>query len=92
MALLLVSFLPDVPAEPPDLDRPERPGDVCPVLPRRLTLLRRHVAARPAALPAPARAPTGSGEKREGTQLIWDDMILKMSSSTVHTGSVKTSR
>ena len=79
-------FLPDVPAEPPDLDGPEGPCNVGPVLPRRLTLLRRHIAARPAALPASARAPTGSGEKREGTQFIWDDIILKMLSSTVHTG------
>ena len=70
--------LPDVPAEPPDLDRPEGPGDVGPVLPRRLTLLRGHVAARADALPAPACAPAGSGEMIEGTQFISDNMIHKM--------------
>ena len=64
------SFLPDVPAEPPDLDGPERPRDGGPVLPRGLPLLGRHVAARA------ARPPAGPGKL--GGKVLWWDWVLRL--------------
>ena len=62
-------FLPDVAAEPPDLDGPERPGDGGPVLPRRLAVLGRHVAAHALLVPvrAPARPAKVEGAIRHGS-------------------------
>ena len=54
-----MQFLPDVPAESPDLDGPERPRDGGTVLPRGLPLIGGHVAARAPSITASARAPAG---------------------------------
>ena len=67
-----MQFLPDVPAESPDLDGPERPRDGGTVLPRGLPLLGRHVAHS-----VPARPPAGPG-KVGGTIMVGLGLRLRL--------------